>query len=758
VKQDRTEKTSLAALIIPFVLFACYIIFALFTHSFTYFFGVFFAICCLRGTYFKRGHFLLFIFLANVIAAVLVWLHLPLTNNGRADVPFSEILINWIIMLVCSFTLYIIVHSASGKNAHAARTTDSFVTLMATTPNIIALVDDMNCVQYISKPLANLAYLDYAEIAIGRPLIDLFHDREIKTMISEILESDGYYEDTKELRINGETHYFKITSDKLSGSAKGAFIDITDITPIMDARFEAEAASKSKGDFLSNMSHEMRTPMNAIIGMTTIGRSSHDLERKDYAFGKIQDASTHLLGVINDILDMSKIEAHKLELSYAEFNFEKMLQKVVSIINFKVEERGQDLSVFVDETIPQNLISDDLRLSQVITNLLSNAVKFTPEKGQIRLDARMLEENEDMCTIRIDVTDTGIGISEEQQSRLFSSFQQAESSTSRKFGGTGLGLAISKSIVEMMNGKIWIESELGHGATFAFTIQAQRGSAGKLRHRLLSPTVNWNNVRILAVDDTPDIQEYLRDVTQSLGVSCDIAISGEQAIEMIEANGPYDIYFVDWKMPGMNGIELSRKIKKDQKSNSIVTMISSGEWNTISDEAKEAGVDNFLAKPLFPSTIADCINECLSVSGTMPDDTVIWESNDFAAYQILLAEDIEINREIVMSLLEPTGLHIDCAENGEIALSMFKDAPQKYDMIFMDVQMPEMDGIESTKAIRALESPEAKTVPIVAMTANVFREDIDKCLDAGMNDHVGKPLDMEAVIALLLKYLPTKES
>ncbi|MDR3287872.1 MAG: HAMP domain-containing protein, partial [Peptococcaceae bacterium] len=319
------------------------------------------------------------------------------------------------------------------------------------------------------------------------------------------------------------------------------------------AKEQAEDSSRSKSDFLSNMSHEMRTPMNAIIGMTTIGKSAADAERKDHAFEKIENASTHLLGVINDILDMSKIEANKLELSLADFDFEKMLQKVVNVINFRMDEKQQSLHVAIDKDIPRRLLGDDQRLSQVITNLLSNAVKFTPEQGSIRLDTHLVGEENGVCTIRIAVADTGIGIKKEQQERLFHSFQQADSSTSRNFGGTGLGLAISKRIVELMSGHIWVESELGKGATFSFTVQAERGKAEQ-RSSSLDPCVNWGNIHVLAVDDDPEIREYFKEIARRLGISCDVAAGGEETVALLKAGKRHDIYFIDWKMPGMNGI------------------------------------------------------------------------------------------------------------------------------------------------------------------------------------------------------------
>lgn len=521
---------------------------------------------------------------------------------------------------------------------------------------------------------------------------------------------------------------------------------------LVAAKEQAEQSSRAKGDFLSNMSHEMRTPLNAVIGMTAIGKGSPDAEKKDYAFKKIEDASTHLLGVVNDILDMSKIEANKLELSVMDFDFERMLRKVVNFIAFRVDEKHQDFHVAIDKDIPRRLSGDDQRLAQVITNLLSNAVKFTPEHGSIRLDARLIEEQDGQCLIRFEVSDTGIGISKEHQARLFQAFQQADSSTSRDFGGTGLGLSISKRIVELMHGRVWVESEPGKGSAFIFT--ALLAKSGGDRQSALNPGVNWQNLRILAVDDDREVLEYFREVAQHFGIACDTAAGGEEAVALLDKGIRHDIYFIDWKMPGMNGIELARKIRERQAGNSVVTMISSVEWSMIADEARAAGVDRFLPKPLFSTDIADCINECLGCpDAPAPEACAPGTANVFSGRRVLLAEDVEINREIVLSLLEPSRLEIDCAENGSEAVRLFHENPDRYDMILMDVQMPGMDGLEATRRIRALDTPKARAIPIIAMTANVFREDIEKCLDAGMDDHLGKPLDLDLVFAKLRRYL-----
>ena len=517
------------------------------------------------------------------------------------------------------------------------------------------------------------------------------------------------------------------------------------------ARDEAEKSSRAKTDFLSNMSHEMRTPLNAIIGMISIGQTAADAERKDYAFGKIRDASAHLLNVINDVLDMAKIEAGKLELSALDFNLERMIRKVVDVINFRVEEKRQAFYVSIDKKIPSRLFGDDQRLSQVLTNLLSNAVKFTPEEGTIRLGVRLSSEESDTRILEFEVSDTGIGIGEEQQKHLFNAFQQADNSTSRRFGGSGLGLAISKRIIETMEGNIRIESILGKGSTFIFTVRLACGKEENVS--LLNPGVSWNNIRVLTVDDDAEVRDFFAETARGFGIRCNVAADGEEALGIVNQDQNFDIYFIDWKLPGMDGIELTRKIKGRTEGNSVVIMISSTAWSTIANEARAAGVDRYLPKPLFPSDIVDCINECLGVkvnTKEIPEDL----TSVFTGRCVLLAEDVEINREIVLALLEPTKLVIDCAENGVEALRMFSEKQGRYDMILMDIQMPEMDGLEATRLIRALDEPWAKMVPIIAMTANVFKEDVKKCLAAGMNDHVGKPLDFGEVLEKLRKYLP----
>ncbi len=639
--------------------------------------------------------------------------------------------------------------------------------LLENSPDIIIMLEQDGRIAYCTDAFLKVAGIQNFGLINGRQYKEVFErifPSGLQNSIHEMLVAATQEKRTTvidkaaPIGRQGETRNYTITVTPMldeDGAQDGAIAIFHDLTEIVRAKEVAERASTAKSDFLANMSHEMRTPMNAIIGMTSIAQSSHDIEKKNYCLGKIEEASTHLLGVINDILDMSKIEANKFELSEYEFNFEKMLRKVSSVLAFRLDEKKQVFNVLLDSDIPPQLIADEQRLAQVVTNLLANAVKFTPEQGKITLAAKLLKEEDGLCTLRLEVQDSGIGIAKEQQEKLFRSFEQADGGISRKFGGTGLGLAISKSIVEMMGGTIWVESEPGQGSTFIFTIQAKTGS--EQEPPSLALNTGGEQLRVLAVDDEPEVREFFQHTAQHFGWQCVVAASGEEAEELILSGNcqSFHIIFIDFRMPGMTGVELARRIRENCGYPVLIIMISAMEWASIQDQANEAGVDKFLPKPLFMSSVSECLNNYLGLEENCekPDSKAENLTGRFNGKTILLAEDVAINREIVIDLLEPTGLNIICAENGEEAVRVFAANPSIFDMIFMDLQMPEKDGYEATQEIRAMGNPWAGQVPIVAMTANVFREDIEKCLKYGMNDHVGKPLSLDAVIEKLDKYV-----
>ncbi|NLW69727.1 MAG: response regulator [Eubacteriaceae bacterium] len=521
-------------------------------------------------------------------------------------------------------------------------------------------------------------------------------------------------------------------------------------------------ASQAKGNFMSRMSHEIRTPLNAIIGYNIIARneiseSKNDFQRRQTEM-KVMDcltksdiASKHLLTIINDVLDMSAIESGKIQVANERFDFKGLISSLTTIFYSQASTKNVDFEVIFEQMTEEWFKGDQMRTNQILTNILSNAVKFTPEGGSVKLVISLVEENESTSRVHFDVVDTGIGMTQEYLERIWTPFEQADSSISRRFGGTGLGLSITKSLVDLMGGTISVKSKPGEGSTFSIELVFERtdqpGQSG---------AYNFSRINALVVDDDRSTCEYIKLLFDRCTAKCNTVYSGAQALKAMktsmESGNAYNLCLVDWKMPEMDGLATVEKLREIAGKDLPIIVLTAYDYTEIIDQAAEAGVNKFMSKPLFQSSLFDLL---ANIGGNMTDEAAPKSKTyDFKGVRILLAEDNKMNMEIARRILESAGLIIDSAWDGQEALAMFENSPVgTYTAVLMDIHMPKMNGHEATRAIRASSHPQAAEIPIIAMTADAFAENVAESKAAGMNDHISKPIDVEVLFDVLGRYI-----
>lgn len=523
---------------------------------------------------------------------------------------------------------------------------------------------------------------------------------------------------------------------------------------LQDALLVAQKANDAKRDFLSRMSHEIRTPMNAIIGMSAIAFNYlDDKKRTADCMSKITFSSKHLLMLLNDVLDMSKIENGKLNIRQELFDLKNLVTSLADINYGLATAKGLSFEIVISGFKDELLLGDSMRVNQILLNLLSNAIKFTPKGGSVKLEIRMLRSASDKIWLRFIVKDSGIGMKKEFLEHLYEPFEQADNGIARKYGGTGLGMAITKNLVAIMDGTIEVESQEGAGTTFMVDLPFGVSKVDK------KTAAEIEEMRVLVVDDDNDTCEHAVVLLKGMGVNVDWALNGFEAIEKVrsacEDDGRcYDVCFIDWCMPELDGIETARRMRRYVGPDVLIIIISAYDWSGIEEQAKAAGVNAFIAKPFFASNL---YNTLLTVS-RKPElgfsAVGNKETYDFGGKKVLLVEDNELNMEIASELLKFVNLQVEHAENGKVAVDIFRNSKEKeYALIFMDIQMPLMNGYDAARCIRSSEHPAAGTIPIIAMTANAFNDDVQAAFDAGMNGHLAKPIDVEVLYKTIARYI-----